>query len=343
MNNIQAADAQFTTDTDTSKKNIHEVVVFIHGTILGLPTLFFNNLNFRFKEPYVFQPIDDFGFKEISLKNNKNLGTFLAAYNYQRIHETIYGKDRIFHFYTLGWNGHLKINSRKKASEELYHALVNLRDKIKIAENTDVEITLHGHSHGGNVIAYLKEFEKQYQEQLEINQVGLWGTPIQHETIFHFEDPMFKKIYHCYSEKDRVMTLDFISTKEHSAYRRFDTIYQPPLKVAQIELLVDKKHPSHAELWFLGCVSRFLYRKDFALFPFPCLHLAPAIFNAIDTLQMKNKDVILNIKNRNSAYHFDIAPQKQELQKTIRNQTFTYNIPHTEPLTSCGTEFLLEL
>jgi hypothetical protein len=324
------------------KENIHELVVFIHGTILGLPSLVLQNLNFRFKDPYLYQPINEIGLHGVSLSNKKNIGTVLAAHNYQRLHEKIHGNDRTFHFYTFGWTGNLSAEGRKSASYDLYKELVTVRDNILKEKNSRVEITLHGHSHGGNVIAYLKDAEEEFHQKLQIYQVGLWGTPIQTETALHFEDPIFTKVYHCYSEKDRVMTLDILSTKKHRSYRRFDKIFKTSPKIAQIKLMVEMMHPTHAELWFLGCINRFLYRKEFALYPFPCLHLAPAIFHATDALHFENKNIILNINNQQNGYLLQIAllkkPEKTDLP--LFSDSFKYDLLHKEPLQSLAKYFI---
>lgn len=321
----------------------HEIVVFIHGTIVGLPSLFLKNLNFRFKEPYVYQPINALGLHHVALSDKKNVGTIFAAYNYQRLSEKIYGKDRIFHFYTFGWNGHLSVNSRKEASYALYKDLINLRNMICKKENIELQITLHGHSHGGNVIAHLKDAEDLFQKKLEIDRVGLWGTPIQEETAFHFEAPIFSKVYHCYSEKDRVMTLDILSTQKRRSYRRFNKFYKTSPKIAQIKLMVEMLHPTHAELWFLGCINRFLYRKEFALYPFPCLHLAPAIFHATDALGLSYKDIVLNIDNQKKGYELQIASNRKNALKgpLCFSHSFTYQLIHTEPLQVLAHDFIL--
>ncbi len=332
----QAQEIGFSTDTE------HEIIIFIHGTVLGIPSLILRDLSFRFKTPYAYQPIDEIGFHKISLSNKKNIGALLAAHNYQRMHQSIYGKKKNLHFYTHGWDGFLSEESRKKAGETLYLSLVEERNKIQKLTDKRVEITIQGHSHGGNVIAYLKDFEMQYQKKLRIDRVGLWGTPIQEETAHHWAHDMFTRVYHCYSQKDRVMTLDILSTKRHRSYRRFDKICTIPDKLSQVELRVNNMHPTHAELWFLGCINRFLYRRDFGLYPFPCIHLAPAIFHAVDVLEKENKNLIININNQQNAYLLEVTPH-QTIDQTITDPfeyNFQYDLMHAEPLQVFGPHFI---
>ncbi len=138
------------------------------------------------------------------------------------------------------------------------------------------------------------------------------------------------------------MTLDILSTKKHRSYRRFDKIFKTSPKIAQIKLMVEMMHPTHAELWFLGCINRFLYRKEFALYPFPCLHLAPAIFHATDALHFENKNIILNINNQQNGYLLQIAllkkPEKTDLP--LFSDSFKYDLLHKEPLQSLAKYFI---
>ena len=321
---------------------MHEIVVFVHGTIIGIPSFILKDTSFRFQSPYIYQPIDGLGLKEISPTSSKNIGSLLAAHNYQRLHTSIHGSNRKIHFFTYGWNGFLSAESRKHAGEELYLALIHKRDEIQKETSLPIDITLQGHSHGGNVIAYLKDFELIHKKKLRINKVGLRGTPIQEETATNWGSPVFNRIYHCYSKKDRVMTLDILSTKRHRSYRRFDKIYKIPDKISQVELRVHNMHPTHAELWFLGCINRFLYRKEFGLYPFPCIHLAPAIFHAVDSVEKENKNIIININNRNHAYQLEVTPySSMDTETTTSSQyIFQYNMIHGEPLQAFGHRFI---
>lgn len=312
----------------------HEIVVFVHGTIVGLAGKQLRE--FRFKTPYIYQPVGDIGLHKVQFGLEENIGSVLAAHNYRRLHEAIYGADRQFHFYTFGWDGCLNANKRREAGKMFYDQLVEVRDALQKTTGLRVQITIQAHSHGGNATAYLKEFEELEQKKLLIDRVGLWGTPIQQETASYWQHSMFNRVYHCYSKKDRVQTLDILSTKRRRSYRTFDKLGGMPDKISQVEICINGVHPTHAELWFLGCINRFLYRKDFPLYPFPCVHLAPAIFHAVDTTSHSNKHLCVNIENNKKSYLFRVSPQhaiETSPQTTVSVEpSFCYDIPHTEPL-----------
>jgi hypothetical protein len=56
-----------------------------------------------------------------------------------------------------------------------------------------------------------------------IDELIMWGTPVQPETDYLFASSFFKKIYHFYSEDDLVQRIDWVSTKQRYSDRRFDT------------------------------------------------------------------------------------------------------------------------
>jgi len=57
---------------------------------------------------------------------------------------------------------------------------------------------------------------------LSVDELILWGVPVQPETDCLFASPFFKTVYHFYSNEDLVQRIDWISTKQGYSDRRFD-------------------------------------------------------------------------------------------------------------------------
>ncbi len=57
---------------------------------------------------------------------------------------------------------------------------------------------------------------------LSVDELILWGVPVQPETDCLFASPFFKTVYHFYSNEDLVQRIDWVSTKQGYSDRRFD-------------------------------------------------------------------------------------------------------------------------
>ena len=60
-------------------------------------------------------------------------------------------------------------------------------------------------------------------KKLAIDETILWGMPVQPETDHLFLSPVFKQVYHFYSDEDLVQRVDFVSTNKGYSDRRFDS------------------------------------------------------------------------------------------------------------------------
>lgn len=63
---------------------------------------------------------------------------------------------------------------------------------------------------------------KPEKRSFSVDELVLWGMPVQPETDRLFASQFFKEIYHFYSDEDLVQRLDWVSTKQGYSDRRFN-------------------------------------------------------------------------------------------------------------------------
>ena len=323
----------------------HIITIFVHGTILPLPSLkilrrsfndksctssfyqkYLNNL--RRDTIYNYQPINDFGLIKIELNGpspyvSKNKYNYLTAKTYQYFHnECDTSKNKTFSFYTFGWNGRLDHKKRVRAAQDLYNALTKELETVKQEKpNSKIKIEILAHSHGGNVALNLAQSEKKSQQNLCIDKLILLGTPIQSKTKIYVNSPIFKKIYNIYSTGDAIQTLD-IFTKNYTSKRRVN-IETPESKLTQIKIKAETYKPGHCELWLWGKKSSPLYyRKSLPTYPFPIAVFVPLITNSIDANLPTAKNIDLHINRETNFLKFtfhDVDATSNKNPETERN------------------------
>ena len=308
-----------------------EVNIFVHGTVKpylkvrNLATIFsqnditdsayatFNNYVRNSKILNNFQAMQELGFKKIDTKNIFN-GNGACAMTHLYSFFDQKEKDRLF--YTFGWSGLLSYKLREKEGITLYNKIKKLVKNLK-KEGFEPKINVIGFSHGGTVILNMA---KARHQRVKINKTILIGMPVQKDTDYLINSPIFKKIYHFYSDSDYVQKIDLASSEYFSCHRRFAPRkdFKLPEKLIQIRLEVTKnilnkclcKHqqsplikqtyqvnPGHLEMWSFGWSGG--YRKRFPLYPIPMVAFTPFIINAIERLQLKNNHLSININDRN--------------------------------------------
>lgn len=288
----------------SEKKRCHRIVVFIHGTILPAPSL--NGLKkvaaqaFKdgIKSPknlyqsyldgrrhkkgfYGYQPLGEKGLTKIEdvysdecsyTEASKLLSDIFIQAN--RSDDTI---QESCSCYVFGWDGRLEHTNRIEWAKRLHSALSDEVKKVRQDCDADeIEVDIFAHSHGGNVALNMVPVQQELSGELSINRLVMLGTPIQIETEKHVLDSMFKKVYLIYSQGDKIQVSDFFSTKG-SSKRRFEGEAEKN-KVVHIEVRIDKKDPSHSELWSYGMVGQMLYRKSLSIYPLPVVAFVPEIF-----------------------------------------------------------------
>jgi len=329
--------------------NKHTLIVFVHGTILPLPspTCLLSSLKdgfkksrtegkawadyyyeeLRYKTLFKCQPRANFGLENISDLSPKDT----QKYPYTKLSADLYKNSYDFanqenssnlHFYTFGWDGHLSQKSRLSSAKVLYSSLLTETSKIKSTLNLkdqDLELILIGHSHGGNVLLNLAKINKEINGNLKVDKLILFGTPVQSETEELINDEMFRKIYSLYSTDDMVQVMDIISTQDSISKRRYKNA-NITSKLVQIELEIGNKRPCHNELWLFGDPCNIVYRKNLAIYPLPVFVFAPVIINELNTKYSDASEILAHIDKDKNTQCFTIKLKNKAFDK---NQTLT--------------------
>lgn len=232
-------------------------------------------------------------------------------------------------FYTFGWSGLLSYEMREKEGIFLYNKIKNLVKKLK-NENLKPKINIITYSHGGTVALNMA---KVYKKDFKINNLILLGMPVQRDTDYLINCPVFKNIYHFYSTSDYVQTIDHASSKYFECHRKFypRKDFCLPAKLKQIEIGVVRTsictscnafkcsntpikktsyhvNPAHSELWVFGWTFSG-YRRNYPIYPFPIVVFIPAVINEIKKL------------NTSSYLFADIDPRLGEINiKDLANK-----------------------
>lgn len=248
-------------------------------------------------------------------------------------------------YYTYGWSGLLSPKYRYYDAIDLYRSVARVVDRLK-KTGAQVKVRIMGYSHGGNVVLNLALVRQCEQNPLplEVDELFLLGVPVQSETDYLINDPVFKKIYHIYSRGDRIQKLDFFSFNRFFSHRLFkprkdfclpDKLLQIQIKCTRDMLCIcgdeDKQamnfrfenksvqtgrsrylrdcSPGHTELWFFGWTPKH-YRKTFALYPFPTAVVVPLIARYVENFQERTRYEKPTL--------IDIRPQQEVV--LVRNQ-----------------------
>ncbi|MFH1254283.1 MAG: hypothetical protein V1646_02515 [bacterium] len=331
------------------QSNKHTLIVFVHGTILPLPSpscllsslkdgfkksrtegkawadYYYEEL--RYKTLFKCQPRANFGLENISDLSLKDT----QKYPYTKLSADLYANSYNFanqenssnlHFYAFGWDGYLSQKSRLSNAKILYSSLINEINKIKSNLNLkdkDLELILIGHSHGGNVLLNLAKMNKEINGNLKVDKLILFGAPVQSETEELINDEMFRKIYSLYSTNDIVQIMDIISTQDDISKRRYKNS-NIKSKLVQIELKIGNKKPCHNELWLFGDPCNLLYRKSLAIYPLPVFVFVPVIINELDTKYPNASEILVHIDKDKNNQCFTIKLKDKVFDK---NQTLT--------------------
>jgi hypothetical protein len=338
---ITAATTQLDDIQEKTEQKTHTLIVFVHGTILPYPspkTIFktlrnrtFKDLslnenfiyNLRYNSVYKYQPIRDYGLKQIEFAPVLNTApyyySFLAASLYKNaLNHVDPKKYENLSFYTFGWDGKLSRRSRIKKAEILYKEIQKEIEKLE-QDGEKVELIFTGHSHGGGLLLTLPEIQNKLKGNLVVEKLILLGTPVQSETEKLVTSTMFKKVYSFYSGTDLFQVADAISTQDRFSRRKFELKSMPNL--TQIKVKIGKRNPAHAELWLFGAKSNWTYRKSLAIYPLPFFVFVPEILKVLDTDYSEINNLNINIsKPEGKKYQIDfngMDENKTEKLKTV--------------------------
>ena len=148
------------------------------------------------QEPFFYQnqAMQGFGLHKI---DKTKVGPGLASSGLAKILDEVtllsHGPRITNHYYTYGWSGLLSPTNRYKDSYGLYTAIEQELAKFK-TQGITPKIRVIGYSHGGNVVLNLGAVRQKMpvNKQLIIDESIILGTPIQKETDYLVNDPVFK-------------------------------------------------------------------------------------------------------------------------------------------------------
>lgn len=320
----------------TDEDNGPWVTIFVHGIMSIQPhltlqnamrfvrddvqhTIYSKTVEYMRLDPYFYlnQAMLEFGLKKIDLND-------LQPGNAPNAIARIY--DEVTHlvsplttntYYTFGWSGLLSPSARYNDSIKLLQELTRELEENYWKQGIYPKIRLVGYSHGGNVCLNLAAARQNTapQSHISIDELILVGVPIQTETDYLSNDPIFKKIYHFFSQTDRIQRIDFFSFNRIFSRRYFrnSNNFKVPKKLMQIDMkftrsahtnrknpkkqaayvnynnsgivsgrsrLLRDCSPGHLEFWFFGWSPKH-YRESFLLHPLPAFITIPYILHEI--------------------------------------------------------------
>jgi hypothetical protein len=304
---------------------IQNVMRFVRDDVKN--TVYSKTVEYMRLDPYFYlnQAMQEFGLKEID-PNDLEPGHAASAiaHIYDDVTKMV-SPNTTNHYYTFGWSGLLSPSTRYNDSIKLLQALTKELQEKYWQYGMHPKVRLIGYSHGGNVCLNIAAARQNTdpQSKLSIDELILVGVPIQTETDYLSNDPIFKKIYHFFSQTDRIQRIDFFSFNRVFSRRYFrnSNNFRVPKKLMQIDMKFTRsartKHdsakrraaivdytkpgiisgksrllrdisPGHLEFWFFGWSPKH-YRENFVMHPLPAFITIPYILHCIKQVQ---KDLV---------------------------------------------------
>jgi len=292
--------------------NLQNIGLFVRDQLID--TVYARAVHRMRKNEYFFldQAMQQLGLVaiDLSLALTPGNGAALCAYLYDCIDAELYDNQHKNIFYTYGWSGLLSRTQRYIESEGLLLGAYQLIEAYK-ATGITPKIRIIGYSHGGNVCLNMARMhEEEYPEmEIYIDELILFGMPVQLETDIYSADPIFKKVYNIYSNQDVIQKMDFFSSSRLLSNRQFTSrrAFKVPKGMTQINLKISRlkkssmsrakqrklcmnglktcnrsgqkrllrdASPGHLELWFFGWTND-KYRMHFPLYPLPATVFIP--------------------------------------------------------------------
>jgi hypothetical protein len=193
-----------------------------------------------------------------------------------------------------------------------------------------VTLTIVAHSHGGNIALNLVEAERAHKRGLRVDNVVMWGTPIQLETVAYAFDPMFKRVINCHSDGDWVQGIDTMSTKNRTCFKKlYDErllSHQPAhctTQVYDVRFMVNNQtnRIGHGNMWLLGREGKALLSLD----PLPVMVVTPVLLDLLD-YQVDGASLDCNITETESQLNFELlySGSKDRLRASDNVQAIAY-------------------
>jgi hypothetical protein len=316
------------------------VTIFVHGIMSIQPhltlqnvmrfvrddvkdTVYSKTVEYMRLDPYFYlnQAMQEFGLKKIDINDlQPGHAASAIAHIYDDVTKLV-SPSTTSHYYTFGWSGLLSPSARYNDSVKLLQALTKELEEKYWTQGIFPKIRLIGYSHGGNVCLNIAAARQNTMPEstLSIDELILAGVPIQTETDYLSNDPIFKKIYHFFSQTDRIQRIDFFSFNRVFSRRYFrnSNNFRVPKKLMQIDMkftrsartrrdtakrraaMVDYSKPGiisgksrllrdcspgHLEFWFFGWSPKH-YRDSFVMHPLPAFITIPYVLHYIKQIR----------------------------------------------------------
>lgn len=315
-------------------------------------TIYYRSTEICRRDPFFFknQAMLELGFKKVDKDHpNKEEAARLLANIFEKVAQDA-GTHSCQEYYTYGWSGLVSHKLRYLEAGLLYKKLQQKVQELKKAGHNP-KVRVIAYSHGGNLSLQLGAVHvtKPEEEQFTINELFLFGTPIQTETDYLINSPVFEKVYNIYSGGDQIQKLDFFSYKRFFSQRRFERRknFEIPDKLTQIRLRMNEYvpysvkegftpipkddktlmhdyrelnfDPGHFELWFMGWTI-LTYRSDFPLNPLPIFVFIPYLTKYLHSIEGLSNDVVVQIRPCNETmalYNYQQPRTRKDKHKTI--------------------------
>jgi hypothetical protein len=301
--------------------NLHNVMLFVRDAVHN--TTYSKTVEYMRLDPYFYlnQAMQKFGLEKIDINDlEPGHATNAIAHIYDEVTKLV-APNTTNHYYTFGWSGLLSPSTRYKDAVKLLQSLTTELQEKYWKQGIYPKIRLVGYSHGGNVCLNIAAARQNTDPQslLSIDELILVGVPIQTETDYLSNDPIFKKIYHFFSQTDRIQRIDFFSFNRIFSRRYFrnSNNFRVPKKLMQIDMkftrgirskynnparyaamtdysnpgiisgkskLLRDCSPGHLEFWFFGWSPKY-YRSHFVMHPLPAFIAIPYILHCIKQVQ----------------------------------------------------------
>lgn len=301
------------------------------------------------------QPMLGFGLEKIDINApNKEEIARIFADCFEQISQKA-GNKPSQEYYAFGWSGLVSHKLRYIEAEHFYDDMVKIVQEYRDRGITP-KIRMIGYSHGGNIILQLGAIfiTKPEHEKIYIDELFFLGVPIQVETDYLINSPIFKRVYNIYSRSDNVQQLDFFSFKRFFSRQRFENRrnFEIPDKITQYKIQVSqyapkkkgldpntpipekkgarrklfwhlKYAPGHFELWFMGW-TLLTFRKEFPLNPLPIAAFLPLITLDHDQHPELSHDLLLDINTTTETITFkDRTPRYKRDKPTLTRPFLT--------------------
>jgi hypothetical protein len=287
---------------------------------------------------------------------------FTRAYNV--LTKKIEAEPAKHYFYTFGWSGLLSAKMRSLEAELLYTSLVDLISDFN-QQGIFPKIRIVGYSHGGNValnLASAARTKKDQDSSFVVDELILLGVPVLPDALSLVSSILFKDVYHIFSVRDRIQTLDCFAINRFFSDRMFRGTPDMPLpkNLTQIQLNIrrpiektyapkicshDKKSrclhhrnklrnvdPGHTELWSFGWTASH-YRDKHPLHPLPAGVLIPYIIEPLKRHAITSRNLVVEFQpheesiiitdNTTKKIHLIPFISKEELKKLCQ-ETLAY-------------------